>query len=202
REATLSNGPSLFAALNYLAVEKRGQHIHVLMPYAESLRGFGFWFRQLWAESLGKRVVRGKKTLNVGPTPVAALGATDQHSQIQLYNEGPNDKTITFIRVESFRHNVRIPAAIKDIPSLAPLAGMPLERILHAEEQGTAAALTAAKRPNGVISIPAVTPEAMGSLIMFFELATAVSGQLYGLDAFDQPGVEAGKRATRAILTA
>ncbi|MFH1078519.1 MAG: glucose-6-phosphate isomerase [Patescibacteria group bacterium] len=202
REPVSTNGSSLFAALNHLAYVKRGQRLQVLMPYAESLRGFGFWFRQLWAESLGKRVDRKGKVIHVGPTPIAALGATDQHSQIQLYNEGPDDKTVTFIRVEEFRHSVRVPASIKEIGPLAFLAGMPLERILHAEEQGTAAALTAAKRPNGVIRVPAITPEVMGGLIMFFEIATALSGELYGLDAFGQPGVEAGKMATRAILSA
>jgi glucose-6-phosphate isomerase len=194
------NSPTIFAALNFLASVKRGQHIDVLMPYAESLRQFGFWYRQIWAESLGKRKDRKERMKNVGLTPIAALGATDQHSQIQLYNEGPNDKTVTFIHVGSFSSGLRIPVSVKDIPKLSYLSGMKLERVIHAEEQGTAEALRKSHRPNGTLVIPTVSPESMGSLIMFFEIATAMSGELFNINAYDQPGVESGKRAMKRFL--
>jgi len=200
KEQPTANGPTLFAALNHLAFVKRGQQIDVLMPYAESLRQFGFWYRQIWAESLGKRKDRKGRPKNVGLTPVAALGATDQHSQIQLYNEGPNDKTVTFIRVNAFASGLRIPQSVKEIPKLSYLSGMKLERVIHAEEQGTAEALRRSHRPNGTLLIPSVSPESLGSLIMFFELATAISGELFDINAYDQPGVESGKKAMRRCL--
>lgn len=182
-----------FAELQYVSDVKRHQPIHVLMPYASRLKEFAFWYRQLWAESLGKE---GK-----GPTPVAAIGATDQHSQIQLYNEGPNDKTVTFIKVEKFATSLRIPAAAKEIEPLSFLAGTSLQDVIHAELEGTASALANHQRPNATITIPAVTPETIGALFMFFEIATAVAGELYRVNTYNQPGVEEGKKATRALLT-
>lgn len=183
-----------FAALQYLAYAKRDRRIHVLMPYSERLREFGFWYRQLWAESLGKD---GK-----GPTPVAAIGATDQHSQIQLYNDGPDDKTVTFIEVEAFDHDLRIPKDAHAPKKLRALGGLSFERIIHAEREATAIALTANTRANGTIRLRNVSCEGLGALIMFFEIATAVSGVLYGINAYDQPGVEAGKKAMHKLLRA
>lgn len=192
--------PLLFAGLTHDAYQKRGQRITVLMPYAESLREFAFWFRQLWAESLGKTHDRHDNAVHAGPTPVAALGATDQHSQIQLYNEGPADKTVTFIEVRKFRADLKVPKAFPDIAGVAYLGGHALSRILHAEREATAQGLAQHGRPSGVITIPAVTPEAVGGLMMFFMLATAAAAELFDVNAYDQPGVEAGKRAMYAAL--
>lgn len=185
-EAGVRDEIRLFAGLQFLAHTKRKQKIQVLMPYAEALREFAFWYRQLWAESLGKK---GK-----GPTPVASLGATDQHSQIQLYHDGPNDKTVTFIAVERFKHTLRLPRLTEEPESLHHLSGLSLERIIKAEREGTATALREAWRPNGTIFIPEISPNTMGALVMFFEIAAAVSGFLYGVNPYDQPGVEAGKK--------
>jgi len=191
---------SLFALHQYLADTERKQYLHVLMPYSARLEQFGRWYRQIWAESLGKKRNRDGDTVSIGPTPIAALGATDQHSQIQLYVEGPNDKTVTFIEVERFDAKLKVPQGAKDITPLAYLAGTTFEKIIHAERKGTAEALRSAHRPNGTMSIPAVTPSSLGALFMFFQLATAVAGELYGINAYDQPGVEEGKRITARLL--
>lgn len=181
-----------FAELQYASDTKRNQRIHVLMPYASGLKEFAFWYRQIWAESLGKE---GK-----GPTPVAALGATDQHSQIQLYNEGPNDKTVTFIKVEKFATSSRIPTDIANIEALSYLAKKSLQDVIHAELSGTATALADHGRPNATITIPSISPESVGALFLFIEIATAIAGELYHVNAYNQPGVEAGKKATKKLL--
>jgi len=200
KQGVVENSACRFAALHYLAYTKRKQHIHVLMPYAAKLRDFAFWYRQLWAESLGKKENRSKKDVHVGPTPVAALGATDQHSQIQLYNEGPYDKTVTFIEVARFENALKTPSAIASIPSLAYAANTTFENIIHAEREATSRALTKNRRANGTLYMSRVDAENMGGLLMFFQLACATLGELFDIDAYNQPGVEAGKKAIRVIL--
>ncbi|MBI4138866.1 glucose-6-phosphate isomerase [Candidatus Uhrbacteria bacterium] len=193
------NPTALYAALQYLAYLKR-RRIHVLMPYAERLREFAFWYRQLWAESLGKKTDRRGNVVHVGPTPVAALGVTDQHSQLQLYVEGPNDKIITCIEVGTFDDDAALPDSVSDIPSLAYLKGKTLQDLIHAERKATVTALARNKRPNGTVHLPNITAETMGELIVFFELATAMMGELLNINAYHQPGVEEGKRLTKQYL--
>ncbi len=192
--------PLLFAGLMHDAYVRRGQHLTVLMPYAEALREFAFWFRQLWAESLGKTHDRHDNAIHVGLTPIAALGATDQHSQIQLYNEGPFDKTVTFIAVRKFRADLRVPKAFKDLPGVASLGGHQMSYLIHAERAATARGLAEHGRPSGTIALSAITPESIGGLMMFFMLATAAAAELFDINAYDQPGVEAGKQAMNAVL--
>ena len=109
----LKNPAALYAGLHWAADSDLGARIHVLMPYSDRLREFAEWYRQLWAESLGKRVDREGRTVHVGPTPLAAVGATDQHSQVQLFMEGPFDKVITFVRVEQLRRGHPDPGAAR-----------------------------------------------------------------------------------------
>ncbi len=199
REAFLSatvseSGPLLFAGLVVEAARKRGQTIDVVMPYAESLRSFAFWYRQLWAESLGKARDRKGNEVYRGLTPIAALGATDQHSQLQLYNEGPNDKVVTFLEVGNFRDDFAIPAVYPDIAPVARLGGHSMSGILHAERDATARTLASHERPSGTIRIDAVTPETIGALMMFFMIATAAAAEMLDINAYDQPGVEESKR--------
>ncbi|MFA6603210.1 MAG: glucose-6-phosphate isomerase [Patescibacteria group bacterium] len=194
------NGPLLFAGLHWEAYLRRSQHITVLMPYAEALRDFGFWFRQLWAESLGKKHDRVGRTMFHGFTPVAALGATDQHSQIQLYNEGPLDKTVTFIEVARFREDLDTVAPYPEIEGAAYIGGHTFSEIIHAERLATAIALAKNNRPSGTLTIPGISPQAIGGLMFFFEIAVAAMGELLDINVYDQPGVEAGKRAMCALL--
>ena len=207
----LRNPAALYAALHWAADTELGARIHVLMPYTDRLREFAEWYRQLWAESLGKRVERSGRTVHVGPTPVAAVGATDQHSQVQLFMEGPFDKLITFVAVDDLGVDVKIPrpdsteAATPDSGHALPadldyLAGHTLGELLRAEYQATSTALAQMGRMNCTLRFPDLTPSTLGEAIMFFQLATGYAGVWYGVDPFDQPGVELGKRLTYGAM--
>lgn len=192
------NPAGVFATLQWLADTRRQRPIHVLMPYSDPLRDLAAWFVQLWAESLGKHRTAGDP--GYGPTPIPALGATDQHSQVQLFMEGPGDKTVTFIAVAQPARDAEIPALHGDIPELGYLAGHRLGELLDIERRATAGALARRGRPNMTIAIEQVDAEAIGALFMLFELATVYAGALYGVDPMDQPGVELGKQFTYAML--
>lgn len=187
-----------YAALQFLADQRHGRHVHVFMPYSDALRDMADWFVQLWAESLGKHRTPGDA--GVGPTPVGALGATDQHSKVQLFMEGPGDKTVTFLAVEEGGADVEIPTLHADIPELAYLGGHRLSELLDIERRATAGALARRGRPNMTLTLERVDAWHLGALFMFLELATAYAGHLYGVNAFDQPGVELGKQFTYAML--
>lgn len=198
--APAKNPALMGAVLHYLAATEKGKSIQVMMPYSNALRDIADWFRQLWAESLGKKYSLAGKIVHAGQTPVKALGATDQHSQIQLYNEGPADKTITFIRVENFRTEVKIPSVYKDIPGLSYLIGRGMTELLNAEQAATEIAVTKHGAPNCTIRVPSVNAFTVGQLIYMLEVQTAYAGELYGINTFDQPGVEAGKIAAYALM--
>lgn len=192
----LRENPALaFAALQWNAHVHGGQGIHVLMPYSDALRDLAPWFVQLWAESLGKRT-RGGREKHVGPTPVAAVGATDQHAQVQLFMEGPVDKTITFIDVEEHPDELAIPALKGLPPELAYLGGRGFAELLRAECHATAGALASMGRPTMTLRVTRADAWHLGGLFFMFELATIYAGHLYGVDPLDQPGVELGKQLT------
>ena len=193
------NPAHMYAALHYLGME-RGKNISVLMPYADGLRLIADWYAQLWAESLGKKFDLAGNIVNVGQTPVRALGATDQHSQVQLYAEGPYDKIVVFMGVDEYRETITIPKTYGDMPSLGFLGGVTHNELLQTQQVATEYALTKAGRMNMTITIPKITAETVGQLLYFFEVATAFAGELMGIDAFDQPGVEEGKNATYALF--
>lgn len=192
-----TNPAGAFAVLQWLADTKHGRHIHALMPYVDPLRDVALWFVQLWAESLGKTRADGSFT---GPTPLPALGATDQHSQVQLFMEGPRDKTVTFITVNGRDAEGPIPTRHSDVPELSYLRGHSLGELLDIERRATAGALAARGRFNANIALDAVDPWHVGALLQLFALATAYAGALYGINAFDQPGVELGKNFAYAML--
>ena len=192
-----ANPAGAWAVLQWLADTTGGKHVHVVMPYADPLRDIAAWFVQLWAESLGKRHPGGH---HVGPTPLPALGATDQHSQVQLFMEGPLDKTVTFIAVAQPSVNLTIPHLHADVPDLAYLGGHSLWELLNTERRATAGALAARGRPSATIEIDKIDEWHLGGLLMLFEIATAYAGALYGINAFDQPGVELGKQFTYGIM--
>lgn len=187
------------ATLQYLAM-KAGKNISVMMPYADSLKYMADWYAQLWAESLGKRYDLEGKEVFVGQTPVKALGVTDQHSQVQLYTEGPFDKVVTFLGVGEYRKTIEIARGYEDIPAVSFLGGHTLNELIHAEQAATEYALLKAKRLNRTITLPVVNAFTIGQLLYLLEVETAFAGDLLNIDAFDQPGVEEGKNATYALL--
>ncbi|MBQ4347022.1 MAG: glucose-6-phosphate isomerase [Firmicutes bacterium] len=193
------NPACMFALLSLMAYED-GKNISVMMPYADSLRLVADWFAQLWAESLGKRCDNSGKEVFHGQTPVKSLGVTDQHSQVQLYTEGPNDKIIVLLAVEKFKRECMIPALYPDIPSLGFLGGVAQSALINTEREATEFALQKAGKPNMTISLPQVNEKTLGALMYFFEVATAFAGEYLDINAFDQPGVEEGKNATYALF--
>jgi glucose-6-phosphate isomerase len=191
------NPAGIYAMLQWLADTQLRKSIAVFMPYSDPLRDFAAWFVQLWAESLGKK---RKDGTSVGSTPLAALGATDQHAQVQLFMEGPADKTVTFVRVGERGTDVRIPAGFADVKELGYLSGHSLGELIDIEQRATAGALARRGRPNMTIALDRVDAADVGELMMFLEIATAYAGQLYEIDAFNQPGVELGKQFAYALL--
>ncbi|MDQ6872141.1 MAG: glucose-6-phosphate isomerase [Gemmatimonadota bacterium] len=192
-----ANPAGIYAMLQWLADTQFKKSIAVFMPYSDPLRDFAEWFVQLWAESLGKKRTDG---VSVGSTPLAALGATDQHAQVQLFMEGPADKTVTFVSVRERGTDVKIPAGFSDVKELGYLAGHSLGELIDIEQRATAGALAKRGRPNMTIHLDRVDAGHVGQLMMLLEIATAYAGQLYGIDAFNQPGVELGKQFAYALL--
>jgi len=181
-------------SFHYWFDAKKNKNISVMMPYSDALLLASDWYSQLWAESLGKS---GR-----GQTPVKAQGATDQHSQVQLYMEGPNDKVFNFLRVEKFNFPSTETKIKNPSSAFSYLDGIDLGTILNAEQRATEGALTQAKRPSLTISFPKVDAHHLGEFFMLYEIATAIAGAHYGIDPFDQPGVELGKKLTKEILEA
>jgi glucose-6-phosphate isomerase len=196
-DALEQNPAGVFAMLQWLADMRLGLGIQVLMPYSDALRDMGDWFVQLWAESLGKLRYG---TEPVGPTPLAAVGATDQHSQVQLFMEGPRNKTVTFVAVGELACDLEIPKLHSDVRELGYLGGHRLGELLDAERRATAGALAKRGRPNMTITLDRVDAWHVGGLIMLLEMATIYAGALYGIDPLNQPGVELGKQFTYALL--
>lgn len=196
----ISSPAYVFATLQFLQDTRFHRHLSVMMPYSRALRDVADWYRQLWAESLGKAVDRQGRTVHVGPTPIKALGATDQHSQVQLYTEGPDDKVFTFLRVCEFANDVVIPPLHSDEESLAYLGGRSMSELLNAEQEATAWALAQRGRPSLTIEVPRVDAGSLGQVLFLLQVATAIAGELYDVNAFDQPGVELGKRAAYALM--
>jgi glucose-6-phosphate isomerase len=197
-ESLEQNPAATYATLQHAADVKRGRHIHVFMPYSDPLRDMADWFVQLWAESLGKH--RKEGDAGFGPTPLASIGATDQHSQVQLFMEGPGDKTFTFLTVANRKTDVKIPALHGDVKELAYLGGHSLGELLDVEQRATAGALARRGRPNMALQLDAADAWHLGALFMFLECATIHAAMLYDVDPLNQPGVELGKHFTYAIL--
>lgn len=192
-ESSFEKNPALTLAAVHLENEAAGRPMSVLMPYSSRMAYFAEWYAQLWAESLGKR---GK-----GTTPVRAIGAVDQHSQVQLYTEGPTDKLFTLIAVNDHGKAVTVPAISH--PALVPLAyldGQEIGAMLNLEARSTAAAIVKAGAPLVWIELRRLDAETLGALVFFYEYLTALTGRMMGIDPFDQPGVEQGKRYTYGLM--
>jgi glucose-6-phosphate isomerase len=192
------NVPFQLAAAQH-AMAMNGKSMHVLMPYAQKLRSLADWYRQLLAESIGKRMNDDGEVVHVGITPINALGATDQHSQSQLYVEGPHDKFFMFLKVSDHGKSLPIPLLINN-EKTAFLDGVDFEQLLHTELEATADAYLKHDRPSIMIEIQQIDAFHLGQLFMLFEGATAFLGELFGINAFDQPGVELSKQLTKQYL--
>lgn len=201
RSGRLAENPAgVLATLLHDADRAQGRSVHVLMPYSDRLRSVALWFQQLWAESLGKaRNLDGLQT-PTGPTPVAALGASDQHSFLQLLMEGPDDKVVLFVEVDDHGVDAPIPKRHPEMSEFAYLGGHSLGDLMNTERRATAEALRRSGRPNATFCMPRISPETLGQLLMLLQIATVYAGALYRVDPLDQPGVELSKKLTYGLM--
>jgi glucose-6-phosphate isomerase len=196
---SLKKNPALITAYLQVKSMEQGKNVSVMMPYSDALKYMADFYCQLWGESLGKAVDKNGKEIFAGQTPAKSLGVTDQHSQIQLYTEGPFDKVITFIGVDNFRSVCKIPSD-GAVAGCEFLKGQTLNDLLKFEKRATRYALQKAKRSNFTITLPEISAETVGGLLQYFMYQTAFAGALLNVDAYNQPGVEEGKKATFAFL--
>jgi len=194
------NPAYLIGALHYLAAVSKGLSIAVMMPYSDALFQVANWFRQLWAESLGKAQTISRKAVHVGQTPVIALGVTDQHSQLQLYQEGPFNKLITFLLVENLGKTIPIPTRPGKKDDFSYLEDHNLEELMKIEARATRVALTRAGRANMSLILPEINPFTIGQLLFLLEVQTVFTGGLYNINPLDQPGVEASKQYVYGMM--
>lgn len=197
--ADITKNPAAAIAAMLMEFASRGKSNHVMMPYSNNLYLLADWFRQLWAESLGKRVDKSGREVFAGATPIKALGTTDQHSQVQLYREGPNDKVFCFLDVQKHAKDIRIPRGLK-VDTLRYLQGSTFSALLAAEKRATEFAFVESQRPNFTITFPRLNERFVGQFIQLWEIVTAYSGLILGIDAYDQPAVETGKVATFGLM--
>ncbi len=195
-----TNPACMLAAIKFIAFTAKKKTMHVMMPYSNRLYMLADWYRQLWAESLGKATDRTGSEVFTGPTPIKALGTTDQHSQVQLYREGPNDKLTVFLEVEEHPEEIRVPDVFEEVAGLTYLRRKKLSKLLNAEKLATEYALAVSKRPTVTIKFDKITPHTVGEFIYLYEFTTSLMGELLNINAYDQPAVELGKQATFALM--
>lgn len=186
--------PALGAALAIGLAKEKGVSIHVMMPYADRLQRFSHWFVQLWAESLGKR--------GEGTSPIACLGPLDQHSQLQLFMDGPRHHLMTVLRLPNRGKGPRVDPALAARAGFQEMAGRTVGDLVASQTDGVPAALMSAGRPVRMFEVADVSERTVGALLMHFMLETILAGRLLGIDPFDQPAVELGKRLARERLVA
>jgi glucose-6-phosphate isomerase len=199
-ESPLADPALVLAGALWALATKHGKSIVVLMAYCDRLAATADWFCQLWAESLGKAVDLAGGVVEWGQTPVRAVGPADQHSELQLFVEGPRDKVVLFLRVEDHGAEIDIPPTYQDLDSVGYLGGQTLGALLNAEQRATELALAKRGRPNATLALPALNAFTLGQLFYLFEMATVAVAGLAGVDPFGQPGVEEGKRLTSALM--
>ncbi len=196
----LYENPAAVYACGLFRHYQMGKSISVMLPYSHRLGSLALWYCQLWAESLGKRDGLDEKDIFTGPTPIASIGVTDQHSVMQLYQDGPFDKVITFLEVHQCSQ-IDVPICESDVePELTYLQGKSFNDLFQAELAATRCALRDKQRANCTLHLPDLSEHTLGELFMLFEYAVTYSGYLYGVDAFDQPGVELGKKYTYGLM--
>lgn len=188
-----------FALIHYLMASKKDKKTTVLIPYSSRLKYIPDWYVQLISESLGKALNKNGERINTGLTPLKAVGATDQHTQLQLFNEGPNDKVITFIRVNEFDTVLEIPK-IFEYTGVGYLGGKTINNLLNAEADSTMVSLSDNQRPTLTLSIDKIDEYHIAQLLYMLEIQTAIAGELYNINPFDQPGVEQVKDYIYALM--
>jgi glucose-6-phosphate isomerase len=199
REDFAKNPAAINAAINH-HYYNNGKRNSVIMPYSYALKDMADWYRQLWAESLGKRVDLNGRDVWVGPTPIKALGTTDQHSQVQLYREGPNDKLFTFLQVKHFNSDLAMGPAPDCAGELGFLASKKMSALLNNEKKATEYALLQDERPCLTVLFDQINAHTVGQFIYLFEVTTSFVGALFNINPYDQPAVELGKEATFALM--
>ena len=187
------------ALIHYLLDTQKGKKISVMMPYSTRLCYVPDWYIHLWAESLGKEADNNGNIVHSGQTPLKAIGATDQYSQMQLYNEGPNDKIINFIKVEEFDNDLEIPR-IFEYTGIGYLGGKTINNLLDAEADSTRVTLADNSRPTTTITLPKIDGYHLAQLLYMLEVQTAIAGELYNVNTFNQEGVEQAKNYTYALM--
>lgn len=195
----MKNAPLLSATLDFINYN-RGKCMSVVIPYAESLDLVGDWYGQLWAESLGRTVDKNGKEIKVGQTPIKAVGTSAQHSQFQLYLEGPSDKVITFIGVEKFKNNIDLPSGLNSLFGQDVATNRTFADLFNIERIASTIALTSYQCPNETITISEINENIIGKIFMFFILKTIFMGGLMGVSPYNQPAVESIKIGVKAIL--
>ncbi|MBT4466692.1 MAG: glucose-6-phosphate isomerase [Planctomycetes bacterium] len=200
QNCSAEDDPALWYALVHILYLEQGLDKHVHFAYGHRLRLLADWYCQLWAESLGKRHNLAGEEVNVGPTPLKAVGPTDQHSQSQLYVEGPDDKVYTMLKINKFRREITLEKAFAKSPAFSHLEQRNLADLMEQERRGTEVALRENGRPVCVIEMCSLDAFHLGQYFMFMEIATAYAGGIMQVDPYVQPGVEAGKVAALALM--
>jgi glucose-6-phosphate isomerase len=200
KNTDIFKNPAAQAALLEFDAYKRGKNMSVLMPYSQKLAAVADWYVQLWSESLGKMHNNKGEQIFAGQTPIKAVGATDQHSQAQLFNAGPFDKVVNFIRLAKFKNPLAIPKQHADKETLSYLGGKNVEQLMQAEFEGTRSSLNLHQRPNTTLTLPENNPKYFAQLLQFFMFKTAVMAELLEINGYDQPNVELGKQITYGIM--
>ena len=201
-EDVWQNPALLNAVLKYIAAEKYGRDMEVMMPYGDYLKSVSEWYIQLLAESLGKQVDRSGKEVLYGRTPIVAVGTTDMHAQTQQHQEGKLNKVVQFIRIEEWDTDFVIPNSFPEAQKLADISGVKMSQALEVARESNASALASNNRFNALFSLPKLDAYHLGELLYMLALSIAYEGELADVDAFNQPGVEAYKRIMGPSLQA
>ena len=196
----VENPAAILAAIKYIMTTEKSKPMHVMMPYSNRLYMLADWYRQLWAESLGKQYDLDGSEVFTGPTPIKALGTTDQHSQVQLYREGPNDKFTQFIEVKKHPKDMRMPDVFGDVPGLSYLRNEKMSKLLNAEKIATEYAMAISQRPTVTLKLDVIDANNIGEFLMLYEITTSLMGEMLDINPYDQPAVELGKQATFALM--
>jgi glucose-6-phosphate isomerase len=196
----LKENPAYMLAAQAISAGRAGRNILVIMPYVSDLLGVAQWFVQLWDESLGKRLNLAGEEVFAGQTALAAVGATDQHSQLQLFMEGPQDKLLCFISLDNYGRDLEIPPLYDNMPVFSYLGSNSLAELIQAEARATASALALQGRPSLGIRLPAITEHSLGQLLFMLQAATVAAGAMLRIDPLDQPGVELSKKLTYGLM--